>query len=98
MHSATRWPAVAAALQRPNENTVGVLCTWHFGERSPSLEGHAMSLSLERARQHWSSLDCYSPREAPSWRPSILSLRPMGERLDGCVSPYQLSSHRDDEI
>ena len=80
MRSATRWPAVAAALRRPNGNAVGALRTWCSGERSPSPEGHAMSSSSERARRCWSSLDYWGPRETPSRCPSLSWSRPMEGR------------------
>jgi len=80
MRSAMRWQAVAAALRRPNGNVVGELYTWHFGERCPSLEGHAMSSLLERARRCWLSLDCWGPRETPTWRPGLLWSRTMEGR------------------
>ena len=80
MRSATRWQVVAAALRRPNRNAVGALRAWHSGERCPSLEGCATSSSLERARRRWFSLDCWGPREMPSWRPNFLWLRTMEGR------------------
>ena len=72
MRSAMRWQAVATALRRPYGNAVGALRTWRSRERWLFPEGHATSLSLERARRHWFFLDCWGPRETPSWRPSRL--------------------------
>ena len=46
MRSATRWPAVAAALRRPNGNAVGASRTWHFGERCPSPKGPVRSAPI----------------------------------------------------
>ena len=96
MRSATRWPAVAAALRRPNGSAVGTHCMWCSGERDPPPENRAMSLASERVM--------VLPRLLGSKGDTELVLKPLvveadgGERLDGGVSQCQLSSHRVDEV
>ena len=99
MSCATRWPTVAAALRRPNGSAIGGTPYVAF-RREESFSGRPRHVVVAGKGEATLVL----PGLLESKGGVELAPKPLvveadgGERLDGSVSLYQLSSHRDDEI
>ena len=99
MRRATRWLAVATMLRRPNGSAIGgtpYVAFW----REESFSGRPRHVVVAGKGEATLVL----PGLLESKGGVELAPKPLvvevdgGERSDGSVSPYQLSSHCDDEI
>ena len=98
MRSATRWPAVAAALRRPNGNAVGALRTWCSGE-VPVFERLCHIIVVGKGEATLVLPGLLGSRGDAELAPTLLVVEDDGgERLDGGLRPYQLSPHREGKI